>query len=266
MVLSSLRHTSVKKLFLFLYYYIRIFLTHHVNLLKLMLTFMLKRVGLNRDVRRPVLLYGLQRSGTNLVKSVLFDHGVNVVNFSEYPPQSRWNRHFRFRSDSIPTRALAGYFPRQEVLVDEAILPDCFIDNNFDYYILVRDFDQWIISIMKWGQKNRWYINGPSKQNVINSLATDYIRYLETWIAIKQNRNDISVIFIPFDDQSWSGTIGETLGLNVDHKDYIDRKFRGSFNYKPAQYNGGDFLLDCSIDSALHARALGLYKDMVALI
>lgn len=264
-MLSSYKNTSVKKLFLFFYYYIRIFLIHHINLHKLMLTFMLKRVGLKHDIRRPVLLYGLQRSGTNLVNSILFDHGVNVINFSEYPPWSKWNRHFRFRSDSIPTKAVTSYFPRQEVLVDEAILPDCFIDNNFDYFILVREFDQWIISIMKWGQKNRWYNNGSSKQKVINALATDYIRYLETWIAIKQSRNNINIVFIPFDDQSWSGKIGEILDMNLDQSDYVEKKFRGSYDYKSSQHKESDFLSDCSIDSVLHSRALGLYNDIVTL-
>jgi len=256
------RHRSIKKLFLFCIYSAWISLITHKNLFMLNLSLRLKRGGTNYDIGKPILLYGLQRSGTNLIKTVLLDCGVNVVNFSEYPPQSRWNRHFRFRSDSIPTKALANYFSRQEVLKDVATLPKCFIDNNYDYFILIRDFDQWIISIMKWGKKNRWYSKGSSKQDIINSLVFDYIRYLETWISIKQKQRDISVIFLPFDHQSWDSDIREILDLNVNRQDYLNKKLRGSYDYKPSHSIGDDFLLDCTIDSALHARAIELYEDI----
>lgn len=255
--MKYLKYISKKRLFLFYAYRIRGFFYNYKNLF-----IFLFKAYVKKNKSDQILFYGLQRSGTNILKAIMQDNGIVISNTSEYPANSNLNRHFRFRFNYVPISSIADYFPRTEVLIDSVKLPDCFIDKQLKYIISVRDFDEWIVSIATWGNKHRWFVNNDAMMKSLDNFAIDYIEYCKLWINLANDESTNIKIF-PFNSKSIQADVKNYLDIDVDIKFYENKTYRGSEDHhklknKKNLYNK-TFILE-SIDDDLRKQAKKLFN------
>lgn len=255
-----LKYISKRRLGLFFFHKLKLFFRLYGNLV-----IFLTSESFNHKNSQGVFFYGLQRSGTNILKEIFIDHGLPILNFREYPHNSNLNRHFRFRTDSIPVAAVAKYFPRVEVLHPAAIVPMCFVKPNAHYIVVVRDFDEWIVSILRWGDVNSWFQNPEAKYRPVDALCIDYIKYCETWLYLKENA-DLNLRLFAFKSKSLSSDISEFLGMEVDLGLYENKRYRGSL-YRDQDLRGDKKDEDkqeliSQLDNVLYLRAKELFEEI----
>lgn len=255
--MEYVKYIPKKRLILFYFYRIRKFLFSYKNLL----IYLFKEI-MFKNKNDGFLFYGLQRSGTNILKKIMQDNGTLINNPDEYPANSNINRHFRFRSECVPVSSLADYFPKPEVLFDSSTMPQCFIDNRIKYIVSVRDFDEWILSIVTWGDKHRWFDGYNTKINSLNYFAIDYIKYCQHWINLANNPS-INIKIFPFSSKSIKADVKNFLNMDINMEYYENKTYRGSKDFHNQKniksIDNKNNILD-SVDDDLRKQAKKLFN------
>ena len=166
------------------------------------------------------MLYGLQRSGTNIVNIALGDYGVCVLNKYELPVYSVFNRHHRFRSQLVPTRSLAEYFLKSELQTGP-------INIKARCIVVIREPESWLNSIIRWGIANSWFKENEINHTLISAFSQDYLLYLDFW---RRQRDEYpqKVKIIKFTNEYWDLELNDMFQLTIQKSTYADIKVRGS--------------------------------------
>ena len=144
-------------------------------------------------------LYGLQRSGTNVIQSFLetnFNISMNNNNNKQSPSdrQSPSHKHFRIYDDKtiIPKTTKMNQYTNEYTINSVEELDELLEDSNGTnrYIIVYKNIFSWLPSIEKWAKNCKWETN--SKMEFVN----DYLNFMKKWYSIRNNR----VIFIKYED------------------------------------------------------------------
>jgi hypothetical protein len=136
------------------------------------------------------LIYGLQRSGTNVIQDFLtLNFNIRFLNIGikNISRNHFLSKHFRIYDEKeyIPVKQY-----RNNIVINSINDLDTLINlNKTNKYIVVyKDVYSWLLSIDIWGNMNNW--------NIKNRIqyVNDYLLYMKKWSEIKSD----NVLFINY--------------------------------------------------------------------
>jgi len=138
-------------------------------------------------------IYGLQRSGTNLIQKFL-ETNFNISFMNNEDRQSPYHKHFRIYDDKdiIPQTDQNNQYKNQYIINSLKELDKLLGDLNHTnrYIIVYKNIFSWLPSIEKWAKKCKW------KTNSKMEFVEDYLNFIKKWCSIKNDR----VFFINYED------------------------------------------------------------------
>ena len=139
-------------------------------------------------------LYGLQRSGTNVIQKFLESNYQITFKNKDNNRQSCQHKHFRIydNKDIIPITDQPNQFKNKyqiDKLQDlDQLLGDTRQTNK--YVIVYKNIYSWLPSIEKWALQCNW------KQKQKMEFIDDYLNFIHKWDNLKTSR----VMFISYED------------------------------------------------------------------
>lgn len=136
----------------------------------------------------PIYLYGLQRSGTNVISAWLKStYNIEIQNeLISHDRNSILHKHCRIYNNKkiIPnTDVEKQYYNDYKINSIKDLDKLLENENNDNKYILIyKDIYSWLLSIENWAKKCKWITN--KKELFIK----DYLEYINKWNKIKNNR------------------------------------------------------------------------------
>jgi len=146
-------------------------------------------------------LYGLQRSGTNVIQRFL-EENFDISFMNREDRQSPYHKHFRLYDNKniIPKTDVKNQYKNSHVIGSleelDKLLGD--MDKKNRYIVVYKNIFSWLPSIEKWAKKCKW------KTNSKMEFVEDYLNFIQKWYSIKNER----VFFINHEDY---------LNLSVDN-------------------------------------------------
>ena len=138
-------------------------------------------------------LYGLQRSGTNIIQKFL-ETNFNITFMNTSDRQSPFHKHFRIYDDKdiIPQTCQKIHYKNQYIIHSLKELDKLLGDLNHTnkYIIVYKNIFSWLPSIEKWAKICEW------KNNSKMEFVEDYLNFIKKWYSIKNDR----VFFIKYED------------------------------------------------------------------
>ena len=138
-------------------------------------------------------LYGLQRSGTNLLQCFL-ETNYNISFMNNQDRQSVYHKHFRIydNKDIIPQTDKKNQYKNEYIIHSLKDLDKQLKDFNHTnkYIIVYKNIFSWLPSIEIWAKKCQW------KTNSKMEFVEDYLNFIKKWYSIKNDR----VFFINYED------------------------------------------------------------------
>lgn len=131
-------------------------------------------------------LYGLQRSGTNILENFLEKNYEIVFSNEKNDRKHHKHKHFRIYNNKelIPNTDVNKQYHNDIIInsIDELdkILGDTKHQNK--YIIVYKDIFSWLLSIETWAKMCNW------KSNKKVDFIDDYFNYIEKWLSIKNER------------------------------------------------------------------------------
>jgi hypothetical protein len=166
-------------------------------------------------------LYGLQRSGTNVIQSFLLDN-YNIEFSNNCDKSCCAHKHFRIYDNKnfIPITNVPNQYHNEYYINNLRDLDELLGDDNHTnkYIIVYKDIFSWLPSICKWARSNKWVYT--EKKDFIN----DYLYFLKKWYKIRNNR----VLFISYEEylnfylnknQSFVTKLNKFFKVHKDHND-----------------------------------------------
>lgn len=139
-----------------------------------------------------IYLYGLQRSGTNVINNFLINNFKIKFNNDENNRNSIKHKHFRIYNNKsyIPeTDKPKQYY--NNIIIKSLENLDEKINNKKNKYIIVyKDIYSWLPSIERWAKMCKW------KSNTKIDFVNDYCEYISKWNELKNER----VLFIKYEE------------------------------------------------------------------
>tara|TARA_Y100000816_G_scaffold79655_1_gene54396 strand:+ start:2884 stop:3525 length:642 start_codon:yes stop_codon:yes gene_type:complete len=165
-----------------------------------------------------IYLYGLQRSGTNVLTDFLINnYNIKIHNENTEDRNSIQHKHCRIydNKEFIPnTDVIKQYY--NEYFIDSINKLDYLLGdetNSNKYIIVYKDIFEWLPSINEWANKCNWVTK--EKMDFVN----DYKEYMKKWEQIKNER----VLFISYT---------EYLNLIVNNDNKLSKKIEEFLNCK----------------------------------
>ena len=186
-----------------------------------------KKTILNRGAPRVppdaprVAVHGIQRSGTNFLCEFLFKSGIGVINYPDPERDNPRHKHFRWYSnkEAIPTVIKHQY--GNKVVVDSlAELNElCQYPTKTFHFVVVKDKQKWIISILNWGLRCKWFDSVDDAIGFIHQFVQDYENYYQFWRSLEESCPDnvrlVSVESIIEDVESFNLFLSEICDLRL---------------------------------------------------
>lgn len=150
-------------------------------------------------------LYGLQRSGTNILECFILDNfGIQV---------DTHQKHFRIQKlKAMDFEGVIKYFSR----------PD-----NSKHIVIIKDIYAWLLSIEAWAIKKKW-----DKTDKMDHVD-DYIKYVRKWKSIK---NDNLLIINYNDFLLYYSKINSPFIKNLET--FLNKKCHGTKKRKSVKCTG----------------------------
>jgi hypothetical protein len=135
-------------------------------------------------------LYGLQRSGTNVIKTFLIQtYGIGFNNLGDRGEIG--HKHFRIYDDKtkIPTCIQHQYSNNIIINKNDDLIKLLKEDvNNVKIVVVIKDIFSWLISIEKWGEKCKW------SPFIKDEFLNEYKLYTEKWYQLSKENPNICII------------------------------------------------------------------------
>lgn len=140
---------------------------------------------------KNILIYGLQRSGTNFLEKLLLkNYSVNILNDND-DRKSPLQKHFRLYDDKmyIPT---SEYFNDMKFIDFSEYENVLNLSNKIDGILIIyKDPYSWLLSYKNWAKKQNW----PS---VNYHYIEEYSRFYEKWLEF--SNEDPRIVFVNYID------------------------------------------------------------------
>jgi hypothetical protein len=135
-------------------------------------------------------LYGLQRSGTNVIKTFLMQtYNIRFNNTGDRGEIG--HKHFRIYDDKtkIPTCIQQQYGNNIIINKNDDLIKLLKEDvNNVKIVVVIKDIFSWLISIEKWGEKCKW------SPFIKDEFLNEYKLYTEKWYQLSKENPNICII------------------------------------------------------------------------
>lgn len=126
----------------------------------------------------PVIIQGIQRSGTNYLTVLLTQSDYKVMNKIDPKRDDPTHKHFRWQKNKSSIVMDESYQNSQYVASLEEINEICGYPPEFKHIVLFRTPEKWLNSIYRWGLENRWFDN---EEDFFSRKL--HIAYLQEWDA-----------------------------------------------------------------------------------
>lgn len=136
-------------------------------------------------------LYGLQRSGTNVIETFLSNQ-YNISFYNKGDRNEATHKHFRIYDDKtkIPICIQHQYMNHAIIDTYETLLDVLNEDiNNVKIVVIIKDIFSWLISINEWGKKCKWH---PFRKD---EFLHEYKLYVNKWKELSNNNPNICIIY-----------------------------------------------------------------------
>jgi hypothetical protein len=107
----------------------------------------------------PVIIQGIQRSGTNFLATLLTQSDYRIINKIDPKRDDPRHKHFRWQKDKSSIVMDLRYRNSKYVKSLEEINEICCYPPEFKHIVLFRTPKKWINSIYRWGLGNGWFDN-----------------------------------------------------------------------------------------------------------
>lgn len=136
-------------------------------------------------------LYGLQRSGTNVIKTFLLQmYDIKFNNLGDRNNVS--HKHFRIYDDKTKIPRCIQHQYRNNIIINyyEDLINSLNENiNNVKIIVVIKDIFSWLISIEKWGEKCKW------SPFIKDEFLNEYKLYVEKWLTLSKNNPNICIIY-----------------------------------------------------------------------
>ena len=139
-----------------------------------------------------IYLYGLQRSGTNIISDFLINNFKIKFGNNNNNRNSIKHKHFRIYNNKnyIPETDKPKQF-YNNIIINSLEDLDKKINNKLNKYIIVyKNIYSWLPSIERWAKIFKW------KSNTKLDFVNDYYEYISKWKEISNER----VLFIKYEN------------------------------------------------------------------
>jgi hypothetical protein len=170
--------------------------------------------------------HGIERSGTNYLRSCLSFLKVDIINEVSGPENNPHHKHFRWYQD----KSLIPKF-RSQLLnnINACSLKDinkfCDYPNDTKHIIIKKTLIKGITSIVNYALNDNWFKNKEELKKNIPKILRDYKAYYNFWERISRE-NPNQVIMISYEDLvASSETLLEVLKkFGISHKVKVPKK------------------------------------------
>ena len=145
----------------------------------------------------PLVIQGIQRSGTNYVTAVLSQSDYRIINKIDPARNCPSHKHFRWQEDKTTIVMDARYKNTLIAKSIKEINKICDYPDNYRHVVIFRAPDKWLNSIYRWGLGCGWYKNEKEffAKNLHNLFLNEWDAYYSFWQNISQISPD-AVLFI----------------------------------------------------------------------
>ena len=129
-------------------------------------------------------IYGLQRSGTNVINAFINDNfEINIVNNNHQERKDPQHKHFRIYDDKSFSPLTLRHQYGNNIIIKNYKDLEKLIGANSKCFVIIKDVFAWFISIKKWALICNW--------NVCDyyTLVEEYNKYVEKWYDIMKTSN-----------------------------------------------------------------------------
>lgn len=136
-----------------------------------------------RKARPRLAFHGLQRSGTNHSLKLLRQGGIYVLNRYDPPRNHPRHKHFRWQDDKTSISTDPRYFNTLHAADYRAINLLCRYPADTPHLVVFRPPQDWLASLMRWGQENSWFKSPSAAMDagLIDAALKDWDSYHFYW-------------------------------------------------------------------------------------
>lgn len=133
--------------------------------------------------------HGLQRSGTNYLNQYLLRLKVYPLNSFDEKRSSPRHKHCRWYADKrkIPSFLSAQYGNDFIVNNLSELNGICGYPQSASHLVVYKEKRDWLVSILNWGWKCRWFTERGYALDAIRDLSSDYDSYISFWRNFSTN-------------------------------------------------------------------------------
>ena len=183
----------------------------------------LKKLALNSVAlgAPKVAVHGIQRSGTNYFCEYLFKSGIGVVNYPDPERNDPRHKHFRWYTNKEAVPAVIRNQYGNQVFIDSLneLNELCHYPQETFHFVVVKDKHKWIISILNWGLRCKWFDSVDDAINSVHEFIQDYENYYQFWrsleVSCPNNVRLVSVESIMANVESFNLFLSEICELSV---------------------------------------------------
>lgn len=148
----------------------------------------------------PIVIQGIQRSGTNYLNEILKNNNYRVLNYYDPQRNNPKHKHFRWQSDKNSISMDSRYM--NNIVVDSISQVNLIsgYDEPTKHVVIYRPPEKWLSSIYRWGKSNNWFVN---KEEFINSKISLYLNEWDSYYSFWRDMHKKSpslVSIINYDD------------------------------------------------------------------
>lgn len=156
-----------------------------------------ERITVKNTGKYPVVIQGIQRSGTNYLTELLVNADYNVINKIDPKRNDPRHKHFRWQSNKSTIQMDSRYVNKLTASNIDDINSICCYPNDYKHLVLYRNPTVWLNSIYRWGLECQWFESEEEfiSLNLHEKYLIEWDAYYAFWEMLS-DRNPEQVLLI----------------------------------------------------------------------
>lgn len=149
----------------------------------------------------PIVIQGIQRSGTNFLTDRLQAADYKVLNAIDPARNDPRHKHFRWQDDKSTLRMDKRYQNDLTAQTVEEINGICGFERGMRHVVIFRSPRSWLDSIFRWGLANNWFPTQDSffDQGFADAFVKEWDHFYAHWQNV-HTRSPASVCLLAYED------------------------------------------------------------------